>query len=54
MQSETIVIDFKFGFDIDNNHKIQVSEYVDILKEMGYKNINGYIWYVSLKKVVDI
>ncbi|MCK4663505.1 MAG: UvrD-helicase domain-containing protein [Bacteroidales bacterium] len=53
-KDKTIVIDFKFGFDIDNNHKIQVSEYVDILKEMGYKNINGYIWYVSLKKVVGI
>lgn len=52
-QDETIVIDFKFGKK-NESHKHQVREYMALLKQMGMKNIKGYLWYVSSSSVVDV
>lgn len=43
---ETLVIDYKFGKRFDS-HKDQVKRYMELLSDMGYKNISGYIWYVN-------
>lgn len=41
----TIVIDYKFGDIHENIYRKQVSEYIKILNEIGFKNIEGYLWY---------
>jgi ATP-dependent exoDNAse (exonuclease V) beta subunit len=46
--TETIVIDFKFGFTKNNAHKRQVTTYVKLLREMNYPDVKGYVWYVDL------
>ena len=48
-----IVVDFKFGRDKED-YLHQVQEYMDLLRKMGYKNVEGYIWYVYLNKIQKI
>ncbi len=50
---ETKVIDFKFGTPKDE-HKIQVKQYMKLLKDMGYTNISGFLWYVYSNKIIEI
>ena len=48
-----IVIDFKTGREKDD-HKTQVRDYISRLNEMGYKNVEGYLWYIRHHKIVKI
>ncbi len=51
--SETIVIDFKFGVPHDP-YRAQVLDYMHLLQKMNMPNVRGYLWYVSLNKIVEI
>lgn len=42
---EVIVVDFKFGKK-KGSYVTQVQEYMQLLYEMGYNRIKGYLWYV--------
>jgi hypothetical protein len=48
------VIDFKFGELEKNAHRVQVQTYMEKLLEMRYANVEGYLWYVMLDKIVKI
>lgn len=50
---ETIVIDYKFG-KRNVEYKNQVKRYISLLKEMGYENITGYLWYVNEEDGVEL
>jgi len=52
-EDEMVVVDFKFARERDE-HKAQVAEYMDILANMGYKNISGYLWYVYSNKITKV
>ncbi len=52
-KEKTIVVDFKFGKK-NKLHIGQVKEYMKLLDQMNYTNIEGYIWYVSSKTVERI
>ena len=41
----TIVIDYKFGEVHSDKYREQVIEYMNILNEAGFENIEGYLWY---------
>jgi len=45
------VIDYKFG-KTDEDHMRQVQNYMNLLRDMGYRNVQGYIWYVLMNKVI--
>lgn len=47
------VIDFKFGTQRDE-YKRQVRQYMQLLKEMGYEHVDGYLWYVYKNEVVSV
>jgi ATP-dependent helicase/nuclease subunit A len=51
---QTVIIDYKFGEKEDGAHKTQVLQYMDLIKKMGYQNIEGYVWYVMLGKIVNV
>lgn len=53
LNGEATVVDFKFGKPRDE-YSSQVKEYISLLKEMGYRNVNGYIWYVYTNKIEEI
>jgi ATP-dependent exoDNAse (exonuclease V) beta subunit (contains helicase and exonuclease domains) len=47
------VIDFKFGKPSAKYRK-QVLEYMALLQDMGYKRIEGYLWYVDQDKIEPV
>jgi len=51
---QTIIIDYKFGEKEDPAHKIQVLQYIDLLKKMGYPNVQGYLWYAMIGRIVEV
>lgn len=50
---ETIVIDYKSGQE-NEHYTYQVSKYMSLLSQMGYKNIKGYIWYFMQDKIEEV
>jgi len=51
---ETIVLDFKFTQGDYINHKTQVGRYMNALKNVGYDNIKGYLYYAKSKELVEV
>lgn len=51
--NETIVIDYKTGKQ-NAEHEKQVREYMELLKQMGHKNVKGYIWYIRRDDIVSL
>jgi ATP-dependent exoDNAse (exonuclease V) beta subunit len=48
------VVDFKFGEVEKEAYKLQVRSYMDKLEAMGHKQVEGYIWYVMMDRIVKI
>ncbi len=42
-----IVIDYKFG-EFHSSHEKQISQYVDLMKKMGYEQVEGHLWYMDM------
>lgn len=51
---EVIVIDYKFGEKEDKRHNKQVKHYIELIEEMGYENVSGYLFYVNNKTVIKV
>lgn len=49
----TLVIDYKTGRQ-DNSHLDQVSGYMKLLRQMGYPQVEGYLWYIRREEIVRI
>ena len=49
-----IIVDYKFGDMELKEHKEQVMEYADLLKQMGYEQVELYLWYVTKRKIIQI
>lgn len=49
----TIVVDFKFGHERNEYHQ-QVGEYMDLLRQMGHANVQGYLWFVYSNQIVEV
>jgi ATP-dependent exoDNAse (exonuclease V) beta subunit len=49
---KTIIIDFKFGEE-NPHYAEQVDQYRNLMIDMGYKNIEAFIWYVDKNKIVS-
>ncbi|MBE9488533.1 MAG: UvrD-helicase domain-containing protein [Bacteroidetes bacterium] len=50
---EAIVVDYKFGLNDSPKYLKQVNNYVNLLRDMGFKNVKGYLWFVQ-KGRIDI
>lgn len=50
---QLIVVDFKFGAPKDI-YKDQVIRYMTLLRNMGHKNVGGYLWYVFPNRVEEV
>lgn len=48
------VIDYKFGDRKDRRHKAQVREYLELIRQMGYSAVTGYLWYVELGETMRV
>ena len=51
---EVSVIDYKFGNIQKKSYHKQVIRYISLIKEMGFSQVKGYIWYVELGKIIPV
>ncbi|MGN0234789.1 MAG: UvrD-helicase domain-containing protein [Paludibacteraceae bacterium] len=47
---KAIVLDYKFGAPNPKYHK-QVAEYMEVMRLLGYKQVEGYLWYARQGKL---
>lgn len=50
---KAVVIDYKTGKH-KKDHALQVSQYADILKDMGFMEVEKYLFYVAEREVVSV
>lgn len=50
----TLVIDYKFGSVMEAAHEKQVKEYAAILQAMGHEQVEAWLWYVRMGRVVRL
>lgn len=48
---KVVVVDYKFGQRQLKSHQKQVYNYLNLIREMGYSHVSGYLWYVALNKI---
>ena len=48
---EVVVVDYKFGQRLLKSHQAQVRNYLRLIREMGYTQVSGFLWYVELGKI---
>ena len=51
-KDKVVVLDYKFGNQIEGSHKKQLSHYKNLLRRMGYKKIEAWLWYFNLDELV--
>lgn len=49
-----VVVDYKFGSIAQESHRRQIIRYAELLQQMGYKSVSGYLWYVVRQEVEKI
>ena len=52
--SEVVVVDYKSGELESEKYKYQLRAYIRELKNCGYENVTGYIWYTRQNKRVKV
>ncbi len=50
---KAVVIDYKSGEE-HGRHAVQIREYRKLLSEMGYSDIESYLWYIDKNKIVTV
>ncbi len=48
------VIDYKFGKEKSKKYHNQIKKYVSYLKQAGYNNVKGWLWYITLGEIEEI
>lgn len=51
---KAIVIDYKTGEQNNKKYQRQVAHYMDLLAQMGFSHIEGYLWYVETGQIVPV
>lgn len=46
--NKAVVVDYKFGAEKYKQHSKQVGEYMNLLRQMGHSEVEGYVWYLTL------
>ncbi|WP_293933823.1 UvrD-helicase domain-containing protein [Sphingobacterium sp. UBA6645] len=52
--NSTIVLDFKFTQGDYVGHKAQVDKYMKAIRNVGYENVKGYLYYAKSKELVEV
>jgi ATP-dependent exoDNAse (exonuclease V) beta subunit len=53
-EQKAIVVDFKSGMERKESHRLQVKMYAETLKQAGFSDVSGYIWYIRENDLVKI
>ena len=50
-----VIVDYKFGDKHSTSYRKQIAEYMQLIARMGkYKQIEGYVWYISLGEIESV
>jgi ATP-dependent exoDNAse (exonuclease V) beta subunit len=49
-----VVVDYKFGEHEQTAYEEQMKKYIGCLQGIGYRHVEGYLWYVSKNKVFPV
>ena len=49
--NRVVVVDYKFGEHADQRYHSQVRNYLKLIRQMGYDEVEGFLWYVELNKI---
>ena len=49
--NRVVVVDYKFGEYADQRYHSQVRNYLKLIRQMGYDEVEGFLWYVELNKI---
>ena len=49
-----VVVDYKFGNISAKSHIRQMQEYMSLMSQMGYSQIEGYVWYLTRSEIVRV
>ncbi len=52
--SRAVVVDYKFGEPRPGSNTKQMREYMSLLGQMGYSEVEGYIWYIRYNKIESV
>ncbi|MBP3356112.1 MAG: UvrD-helicase domain-containing protein [Rikenellaceae bacterium] len=52
--TRAVVVDYKFGMAHRTQHAAQIRAYMRLLQEMGYTEVEGYLWYVQLDDIEPV
>ncbi len=52
-KDKVIVLDYKFGKE-EKSYDPQVRNYVNLIRTIGYKNVEGYLWYVESDRIEKV
>lgn len=50
-EEKVTVVDYKFGERQDKRYHSQVRNYLKLIRQMGYQDVCGFLWYVELGKI---
>lgn len=51
--NRAVVVDYKFGAH-HGGYRRQVGQYMDMLRRMGYEDVEGYLWYAVENKIEKV
>jgi len=46
-----VIVDYKFGEQKSVLHQRQIEKYSSLIRAMGYQQVTGYLWYVTLYEI---
>ncbi len=49
-----VVVDYKFGALHASSHRRQMAQYIALLRDMGYAQVEGFIWYIREGEIVEV
>ena len=52
--NRAIAVDYKFGRKPSAEHKSQVESYMKLLEQMGYTEVEGYVWYLTIGEIINV
>ena len=51
---KAVVVDYKFGLIHEKDHTDQILHYAELLGQMGYTDVSGYLWYITLGEINQV
>lgn len=54
LEDEAIVLDYKFGYGDKDDYHDQVRLYMQLMRELGYKKVRGYLWFAHRAQLVEV